>query len=123
MARVIKDTKRMKAKIKKDDEVIVITGKDKGKTGKVLEVKFFNDGRVKVLVEGVNIAKKAVKPNPQVGESGGIKEREAFLDISNVKLFNSAANKGDRVGYRFLKDGKKARYFKSTDEIVDVDNG
>lgn len=112
---------RVKVKIKKGDEVIVIAGKDKGKTGKVLQVKILDDNRTKLLVEGVNIVKKAVKPNPQIGEPGGIKEREAFIDISNVKLFNSATNKGDRVGYRFLNDGRKVRYFKSTDEIVDVD--
>jgi len=103
------------AKIKRDDEVVVIAGKDKGKRGKVVSVL---DGRV--VVAGVNLVKKHVKPNPNRGEQGGIVEREASLDISNVALFNQAANKADRVGYKVLEDGKKVRVFKSTGEVVDV---
>jgi large subunit ribosomal protein L24 len=102
-------------KIKKGDEVIVITGKDKGKRGSVLNVA---DDRV--LVENCNMAKKHVKPNPNVGETGGIVEKEMPLHISNVALFNSAAGKGDRVGIKTLKDGQKVRYFKSNDEVVDI---
>jgi large subunit ribosomal protein L24 len=102
-------------KIKKGDEVIVITGKDKGKRGSVLSVA---DDRV--LVENCNMAKKHVKPNPNVGETGGIVEKEMPLHISNVALFNSAAGKGDRVGIKTLKDGQKVRYFKSNDEVVDI---
>lgn len=102
-------------KIKKGDEVIVITGKDKGKTGSVLNVA---DDRV--LVENCNIAKKHVKPNPNVGETGGIVDKEMPLHISNVALFNPATGKGDRVGIKTLKDGTKVRFFKSNNEVVDI---
>lgn len=112
---------QVKVKIKVGDTVTVIAGKNKGSQGKVLKVKRMPEGKTRVLVEGVNVVKKCVRPNPQKGEPGGIKEREAFLDISNVKLFNSAANKGDRVGYRFLDDGRKVRYYKSTGEVVDTE--
>lgn len=103
-------------KIKKGDEVIVITGKDKGRRGNVLKV--LENGRV--LVENVNIAKRHTKPNPSQGLSGGIIDKEMPLDISNVMLFNPATGKGDRVGIRTLEDGRKVRYFKSNDEVVDV---
>jgi len=103
------------AKIKRDDEVVVIAGKDKGKRGKVASVL---DGRV--VVAGLNLVKKHVKPNPNRGEQGGIVEREASLDISNVALFNQATQKADRVGYKVLEDGEKVRVFKSTGEVVDV---
>jgi len=103
------------AKIKRDDEVVVIAGKDKGKRGKVASVL---DGRV--IVAGLNLVKKHVKPNPNRGEQGGIVEREASLDISNVALFNQATQKADRVGYKVLEDGEKVRVFKSTGEVVDV---
>ncbi|MBQ0714869.1 50S ribosomal protein L24 [Paraperlucidibaca wandonensis] len=103
------------AKIKRDDEVVVIAGKDKGKRGKVLNVA---EGRV--LVAGVNLVKKHVKPNPNRGEQGGILEREAALNISNIALFNQATNKADRVGYKILEDGKKVRIFKSTGEVADT---
>lgn len=103
------------AKIKRDDEVVVIAGKDKGKRGKVVRVL---DGRV--VVAGVNLVKKHVKANPNRGEQGGIVEREASLDISNIALFNQATQKADRVGYKVLEDGEKARVFKSTGEVVDV---
>jgi large subunit ribosomal protein L24 len=66
------------------------------------------------------MVKKHVKPNPQAEQPGGIQEKEAYINIANIKLFNSTANKGDRVGYRLLEDGKKVRYFKSTDDVVDV---
>jgi len=103
------------SKIKKGDDVIVITGKDKGKRGTVLEVK---DDRV--MVENINMVKKHTKANPAAGESGGIIDKEMPLDVSNVALFNPATNKADRVGFRTLEDGRKVRYFKSNDEIVDV---
>jgi len=103
------------AKIKRDDEVVVIAGKDKGKRGKVASVL---EGRV--VVAGLNLVKKHVKPNPNRGEQGGIVEREASLDISNIALFNQATQKADRVGYKVLEDGEKVRVFKSTGEVVDV---
>ena len=102
-------------KIRKGDEVIVTTGKDKGRRGTVLEV--FADDRV--LVEGVNLAKKHVKPNPNVGEPGGIRDHAMPLDISNVLVFNPKSKKGERVGFRVEKDGKKVRVFKSGD-VVDI---
>lgn len=102
-------------KIKKGDEVIITTGKDKGKRGSVLNIA---DDRV--LVESCNMAKKHVKPNPNVGESGGIIEKEMPLHMSNVALFNPATGKGDRVGIKTLKDGQKVRYFKSNDEVIDI---
>lgn len=103
-------------KIKVDDIVVVLTGKDKGRTGKVL--KFAKKDRV--LVEGVNIVKKHVRSNPQKNVQGGILEREAGIHISNVALLNQATNKADRVGGKTLDDGRKVRYFKSNDEVVDV---
>jgi len=103
-------------KIKKGDEVIVITGKDKGKRGTVLNV--LNDERL--LVENVNLMKKHQKPNPQRGEPGGIVEKEAPIQGSNVMLFNPQSNKGDRVGIKTLEDGRKVRYFRSNGEVVDA---
>ena len=103
-------------KIKKGDEIIVTAGKDKGRRGNVLGL--LDNG--KVLVEGVNLVKKHVKPNPMKGDQGGIVSKEMPLDRSNVMLFNPAANKGDRVGIKALDDGKKVRYFKSNNEVVDV---
>lgn len=103
-------------KIKKDDEVIVLAGKDKGKQGRVLRILSNN----RVLVEGVNLVKKHVKPNPQQGVQGGIVEKEAALHRSNVALFNGLTQKADKVGIKTLEDGRKVRYFKSNDEIIDV---
>ncbi|MGB5628509.1 MAG: 50S ribosomal protein L24 [Woeseiaceae bacterium] len=102
-------------KIRKGDEVIVKTGKDKGRRGTVLEV--LADDRV--LVEGVNIAKKHIKPNPNIGEMGGIKDKAMPLDVSNVLVFNPKTKKGERVGFRIEKDGSKVRVFKSGD-VVDI---
>jgi large subunit ribosomal protein L24 len=102
-------------KIRKGDEVIVTTGKDKGRRGTVLEV--FPDERV--LVEGVNLAKKHIKPNPNIGEMGGIKDKAMPLQISNVLVFNPKSKKGERVGFRVEKDGSKVRVFKSGD-VVDI---
>lgn len=104
----------MAAKIRRDDEVIILTGKDKGKRGKVTKV-LVEAG--KVVVAGLNLNKKHQKPNPQLGQAGGIIEQEAPLDVSNVALFNSATGKADRVGFRF-EDEKKVRFFKSTGELV-----
>ena len=101
-------------KIRKGDEVIVTTGKDKGRRGTVLQV--FADERV--LVEGINLAKKHVKPNPNAGIEGGIQDLAMPLDISNVLVFNPKAKKGERVGFR-IEDGKKVRVFKSGD-VVDI---
>ena len=103
-------------KIKKGDDVIVITGRDKGRRGTVLNV--MDNGRV--LVEGVNIAKKHQKPNPNAGVAGGIIEKEMPIDRSNVKVFNPITEKGDRVGIKQLEDGRKVRFFKSNNEVVDV---
>ncbi len=103
-------------KIKTGDDVIITAGKDKGKRGSVLKI---IDGE-RVIVEGANMAKKHVKPNPNAGESGGIIEKEMPLHISNVAVFNPAAGKGDRIGIKVLEDGRRVRYFKSNNEVVDV---
>jgi large subunit ribosomal protein L24 len=102
-------------RIKKDDEVIVISGKDKGRRGPVLRV--LGD---RVVIEGVNVVKKHVRPNPNAGVTGGIVDREMSIHVSNVMMYNPIARKGDRVGFRRLEDGRKVRYFKSDDEVVDV---
>jgi large subunit ribosomal protein L24 len=103
-------------RIRKGDEVIVIAGKDKGRQGKVIRTV----GENRVLVEGINMVKRHTKGNPNAGVSGGIIDREAPLAISNVMLFNPTTQKGDRVGFRVLGDGRKVRFFKSNDEVVDV---
>jgi len=103
-------------KIKKGDEVIVRTGKDKGRHGTVLQL--LDDGRV--LVEGVNLAKKHTKPNPNIGEMGGIKDKAMPLDISNVLVFNPKSKKGERVGIRVQDDGSKVRVFRGTGDVVDI---
>jgi large subunit ribosomal protein L24 len=104
------------AKIRKGDEVVVRAGKDKGKRGTVLSVTADDH----VIVEGINLAKRHVKPNPQRGTGGGIIETEMPLHISNVGIYNALEGKGDRIGYKFLEDGKKVRIYKSTAEVVDV---
>lgn len=104
-------------KLKKDDTVVVIAGKDKGKQGKILRI-FAAKGRV--LVEGINLVKKHVKQNPQKGVAGGIVSREASIHHSNVAIFNHVTKKADRVGIKVLKDGRKVRYFKSNDELLDI---
>ncbi|MBB6523760.1 50S ribosomal protein L24 [Pseudoteredinibacter isoporae] len=103
-------------KIKREDEVIVIAGRDKGKRGKV--VKVLQDDRL--IVSGVQIVKKHQKPNPQLGVAGGIVEKEAPIQASNVAIFNPATQKADRVGFKILEDGKKIRIFKSNGEAVDA---
>ena len=101
-------------KIKKDDEVVVITGRDRGKRGTVLQVR--KDGRL--LVSGINLVKKHQRPNPNVGQAGGIVEREAPIQVSNVAIWNDQASKADRVGFR-VEDGKKVRFFKSTNNVIE----
>lgn len=102
-------------KIRKGDDVIVTTGKDKGKRGVILRLL-----ENKVLVEGANKVKKHQKPNPVKGQAGGIVEMEMPLDISNVALFNPATKKADRVGIKVLEDGRKVRFFKSNGEVIDA---
>lgn len=106
-------------KIKKGDEIIVITGKDKGRRGTVSVVQ--DDG--KIIVGGLNLAKKHQKGNPQAGVSGGIVEKEMPIDASNVMLFNAKTGKGDRVGFKVIGEGdakRKVRYFKSNQEVLDA---
>ncbi|MEL6216152.1 MAG: 50S ribosomal protein L24 [Pseudomonadota bacterium] len=103
-------------KIRKGDDVVVIAGKDKGRRGTVLRLEEFD----RIVVEGVNVAKKHVRGNPQRGVEGGIIEQAMSIHKSNVMLYNPIAKKGDKVGIRTLEDGKKVRVFKSTDEVVDV---
>jgi len=103
-------------KIKKGDDVIVTTGKDKGKRGTVLRVK----NAFLVVVEGVNKVKKHTKPDPNKGVAGGIVEMEKPIQVSNVAIFNSATKKADRVGFKTLEDKRKVRYFKSNGELVDI---
>ena len=103
-------------KIRKGDEVVVITGKDKGKRGTVLR----RVDEEHVLVEGVNRAKKHVKPNPVKGVAGGIVDKDMPIHISNVALFNPATKKADRVGIKALDDGRKVRVFKSNGELVNA---
>ena len=100
-------------KIRKGDEVIVTTGKDKGRRGTVLQV--FDDARI--LVEGVNLAKKHIKPNPNIGEMGGIRDTAMPMDVSNALVFNPKTKKGERVGFEVRDDGTKVRVFKNGDAV------
>jgi large subunit ribosomal protein L24 len=101
-------------KIKRDDEVIIIAGRDKGKRGKVSRV--LSDGRL--IVSGINMIKRHTKPNPMVGALGGIVEKEAPIQGSNVAIYNSATSKADRVGFKVLEDGSKVRVFRSSNEAI-----
>jgi large subunit ribosomal protein L24 len=101
-------------KIKQGDEVIVTVGKDKGKLGKISKI--VSDK--KILVEGINTVKKHQKGNPNMGLSGGIVDKDMPIDVSNVALYNPKTKKADRVGFRILEDGKKVRFFKSTNDVV-----
>ena len=103
-------------KIRKGDTVQVLTGRDRGKRGTVTRV--YPDNRV--IVEGVNIVKRHTRANPQAGVAGGIVEKEAPLQVSNVALYNPMTQKPDRVGFKMLEDGRKVRFFKSNGEVVDV---
>ena len=106
----------MASKIKKGDEIVVLTGKDKDKRGTVVKMV----GEDRVVVENINMAKKHTKPNPNKGEPGGILDKEMPIHISNIALFNPATDKADRVGFKILEDGRKVRVFKSNDEVVDI---
>jgi large subunit ribosomal protein L24 len=102
-------------RIRKGDQVIVITGADKGKKGEVVRV-----AGDRVVVQNINIIKRHTKPNPQAGQAGGIVEREAPIHISNVMLFNPGSGKGERVGFKMLGDGRKVRVFRSSGEAIDA---
>ena len=102
-------------KLKRDDEVIVIAGKDKGKRGTISQLV----GDDRVVVAGVNMVKRHTKPNPNLGQPGGIVEREAALHVSNVAIFNAETSKADRVGIEVLEDGAKKRVFRSTGKDID----
>ncbi|HPY39731.1 MAG: 50S ribosomal protein L24 [Thiolinea sp.] len=106
----------MMQKIRKNDQVVIITGKDKGRRSSVMQVLATG----KVLVKGVNVVKKHQKPNPTLGVQGGVIEKEMPIDASNVMLVNPATGSGDRVGFKLLEDGKKVRVFKSNGERVDA---
>jgi large subunit ribosomal protein L24 len=109
-------------KIRKDDQVVVLTGKDKGRSGRV--VKVVGDGGV--IVEGINVVKKHMKPNPYKRQEGGIVEKESAIHISNIAILNPATKKADKIGVKFVEPAaagekaKKVRYFKSNNELVDV---
>jgi len=103
-------------KIKRDDEVIVIAGRDKGKRGKVVRVL----GAGRIIVSGINMIKKHQKPNPQAGVAGGIIEKEASIHTSNVAIYNPATKQADRVGFKVLENGDKVRIFKSNGEAVEA---
>lgn len=103
------------AKIKKNDEVIVLSGKDKGKRGRV---KFIVSDKRKAVVVGINLVKKHQKPIPDKNQIGGIIEKEAYIDLSNLAVFNVTLNKADRVGF-IIKNGKKIRVFKSNGKVVE----
>ena len=102
-------------KIRKEDDVIVLAGKDKGKRGKVLRVL-----KTRAIVEGVNMVKKHVKPNPQKNVTGGIVPQEASIDLTNLALFNPVEKKASKVKIKTLEDGRRVRVFKSNDELVDI---
>lgn len=104
-------------RIRKGDEIIVLTGRNRGVRGNVLSV---DAGNERVVVEGVNIVKRHTRPNPQKGTAGGIIEKEMPIHVSNVALFNPVTGRGDRVGVKTLEDGRKVRVFKSTGEVVDL---
>ncbi|MDG2524758.1 50S ribosomal protein L24 [Stenotrophomonas sp. HITSZ_GD] len=105
----------MANRIKKGDQVVINTGKDKGKQGEVIRV----DGD-RVVVSNVNVVKRHTKPNPQAGIAGGVVEREASIHISNVAIVNPATGKGERVGFKVLEDGRKLRVFRSSGEALDA---
>lgn len=104
------------SKIRKGDEVIVIAGRDKGKRGTVSRI----ISGEQLLVEGVNVVKRHTRPNPSKGTTGGIIEKEMPIHRSNIALYNPQLSKADRIGIKRLEDGKKVRFFKSTDEVVDI---
>ena len=102
-------------RIRKGDQVVVISGKDKGKRGDVVRV-----AGDKIVVSNINVVKRHTKPNPQLGQAGGVIEREAPIHISNVMLFNPATGKGERIGTKVLEDGRRLRVFRSSGEAIDA---
>ncbi len=103
-------------RIRKGDQVIVLTGRDKGKVGTVLSLPTVD----RVVVEGVNIVKKHLKPMPMKGIAGGITDKTMPIHISNIALVNTATNKADKVGFKLLADGRKVRFFRSNNEVLDA---
>lgn len=103
-------------RVRTGDQVIIIAGRSKGKQGKILRVL----GNDRVIVENANMLKRHSRPNPAAGRPGGIIEKEGSVHISNIMLYNSATEKGDRIGFKRLEDGRKVRYFKSNGEVVDI---
>jgi large subunit ribosomal protein L24 len=103
-------------KIRKGDQVVILTGRDKGKRGAI--IRMIDDSYV--VVQNVNMIKRATKPNPQRNIAGGIVSREAAIHISNIALLNPATGKGERIGFKSLADGRKVRVFKKSGEVVDV---
>ncbi len=101
-------------KLKRDDEIIVLAGRDKGKRGKITRV--LDNGRL--IVSGINMVKRHTRPNPNIGQQGGIVEKEAGIQISNVAIFNPKTEKADRVGFK-VEDGSKLRIFKSDSSLID----
>jgi large subunit ribosomal protein L24 len=104
-------------KIRKGDQVVVITGKDKGKRGTVLNAAADES---RIVVEGINRVKKHTKPNPMKGTTGGIVEKEMSIHVSNIAIFNASTGKADRVGFKTLEDSRKVRVFRSTGEAIDA---
>ena len=102
-------------RIRKGDQVIVITGKNKGQRGEVIRV-----AGDRAFVQNLNLVKRHTKANPQANQPGGIVEREASIDLSNIQLFNAASGKGERVGFKSLEDGRKVRVFRQSGEVVDI---
>jgi len=103
-------------KIKKDDEIVVLTGRDKGRRGEVLRV--MKDGE-RLMVSGINMVKKHVRANPNAGERGGIVDQEAPIKVSNVAIWNDEDDRADRVGFRTEEDGKKVRFYKSSGKVIE----
>ncbi len=109
----------MANKLKKDDEVIVLAGKDKGRRGTINRV-VIKKGRRRAFVDGINMIKKHVKPNPQANQQGGIVEQEAPIDMSNIAIYNAVSKKADRVSFKLLEDGTKVRIYRSSGEQIEV---
>lgn len=107
-------------KIKVGEDVVVTTGKDKGKVGAVIAFRKKQGKIVAALVKGINLCKKTVKADPNTGDKGGFKEKEAYIDYSNIAAYNPVSKKADKVGIKKLEDGKRVRYFKSDGEMIDV---
>lgn len=112
-----------KCRIKCGDRVVLLTGKDRGRSGIVtrlyVRTRKFRAGRVMAIVEGINMKKKHVKPNPNTNNEGGIVEQEAGVDISNIAYLNAQTNKADKIGYKVLENGKKVRITRSDNEVID----